>query len=187
MRLFSNDQIAAAQKANARALFDSMGKRLDEIEKFGQLNLEVTRRALSEQVQFLSGGCTADGMRGLLARQSEIFAQFPEQLASYHQRFRAIVSATQSELTAGSQRRLEAHCERVRTLLGRVSDDAPVASGETALLPRTTGEMPPSFEESETVIKQAMEAVDTDGEAVDGAASGPAAPNLVDENGLRKP
>jgi hypothetical protein len=46
-------------------MFDSMGKRLDEIEKFGQFNLEVARRALSEQVQFMSGGSTAEGMRVL--------------------------------------------------------------------------------------------------------------------------
>jgi phasin family protein len=187
MRLFAKDQIASAQKANARALFDSMGKRLDGIEKFGQLNLEVSRRVLSEQVQSLNAGAATDGMRGLLAQQSEIFAQFPKQLASYHQRFREIVSATQSELTAESQRRLEAHRERVRTLFGRISDDAPAAFGEAALLPSTTGEMPSYFEDAETVTKQAIEAVDTDGDAVDGATSGPAAPNLVDENGLRKP
>jgi hypothetical protein len=53
-------------------------------------------------------------------------------------------------------------------------------------LPSTTGE-PPSSEDAEGVTKQATEAVDIDGEAVDGAASGPAAPNQVDENGLRKP
>lgn len=108
MRLFIQDQIASAQKTNARARLDSMGKRLDGIEELGQLNLEVVQRALSEEVQYLNRGGAAHGIRGLLALQSEIFAQLPGRLASYNKRLHEIALATQSELSRESRSRLEA-------------------------------------------------------------------------------
>jgi hypothetical protein len=125
-------------------------------------------------------------MRGLLARQSDIFAQLPEKLASYNRRFREIALATQSELSRESQSRLEAHWKLARTLYGRASDDA-AATGETALLVGTTGGMPASFEDAGTATRQVVEPVDTDAEAVGDRAAGPAAPNRADEDVLRKP
>lgn len=73
-----------------------------------------------------------------------------------------------------------------RTLYGRVFDDD-AASGDTALLVDTTGEMPSSFEDAGPPTRQVVEPVNTDGEAVDDTASGPAASSRADEDILRKP
>ena len=97
--MLTPEQVVAAQKTGVETLFSLTAKALESVEKLIDLNLQVTRTAVSEAAANAKAALSVKDAQELLTLQAGLLQPAAEKAAAYSRHLYDIVAALNAELT----------------------------------------------------------------------------------------
>ena len=141
MFYFHQQQFAAIQRAQFRALLNLTDKYMDGFQKLAQLNVQTVRTVISESNDLAkpeNGAGNGDSNEW----QTTMLTQLPEKAASYTRHLRAIVSETEADLVREAQSQVEVYGSQMNEIFKAAVDKAAEASEKmTSALESNTKEV----------------------------------------------
>ncbi|MFT3663609.1 phasin family protein [Piscinibacter sp.] len=157
----TNEQFAAAQKAQIATLLGLASTGLDAAEKLVALNLETARGALAEadaQAQALLG---AKDMQSLFALQAEWLQPAPEKAGAYGRKLYDIVSRVQAELSEVAEAGAADAQRKFAALVESAAKNAPAGSEQAVAMAKAAfAAANDAFGNAQKAAKQAAEAAE---------------------------
>ena len=99
MSFMTQDQFAAAGKANLETLFGLTTKAFEGVEKLVELNLQVAKATMGEAAENAKASLAVKDLQELLALQASMLQPSAEKLAAYSRHLYDIAASTQAEVT----------------------------------------------------------------------------------------
>lgn len=166
------EQILASQKTNIETLFGLTTKAFEGLEKLVELNMTVSRAALSEAAQQIQAILNVKDAQELLALQASLFQPMAEKTAAYSRHLYDIASDTGAELSKAFESQVADAQKAFTELVDSAAKDAPAGS-ETAvaLMKSAVSAANNTFESVQKAVKQASEVAETNFNAVANTAS----------------
>jgi len=97
--MLTNEQVAAAQKAQFATLMELTATGLDATEKLVALNLDVVKSTLAETSAKAQSAFAAKDMQALFAMQAEMLQPSSEKASAYGRKLYDIFAGVQSEVS----------------------------------------------------------------------------------------
>lgn len=103
MAYLTQEQIAAANKANLETLFGLTNKAFEGVEKLVELNMQVAKTALGEAAENARAALSVKDAQELLALQTSLLQPGAEKAAAYSRHLYDIATATGAEFTKAAE------------------------------------------------------------------------------------
>jgi phasin family protein len=169
---FTPDQLAAAQKANLETLFGLTTKAFEGVEKLVELNMQVVKATLAENVDNAKKALTAKDAQELLAIQVSLIQPVAEKAVAYSRHVYEIAADTQSEFTKVAEAQLAESSKNVQSLVDNFAKNAPAGSESTvAIVKSAITAANNAYESVQKATKQAVEIAESNFQAAASAAT----------------
>ncbi|MCD9121383.1 MULTISPECIES: phasin family protein [Cupriavidus] len=169
---FTPEQVAAAHKANLETLFGLTTKAFEGVEKLVELNMQVVKTTLAENVEHAKRTLTARDAQELLALQVSLIQPVAEKAVAYSRHVYEIAADTQSEFTRVAEAQLAESSRNVQSLVDNFAKNAPAGSESTvAIVKSAISAANNAYESVQKATKQAVEIAESNFQAAATAAT----------------
>lgn len=169
---FTPEQVAAAHKANLETLFGLTTKAFEGVEKLVELNMQVVKTTLAENVDHAKRALTARDAQELLALQVSLIQPVAEKAVAYGRHVYEIAADTQSEFTRVAEAQLAESSRNVQNLVDNFAKNAPAGSESTvAIVKSAISAANNAYESVQKATKQAVEIAESNFQAAATAAT----------------
>jgi phasin family protein len=156
--LVTQEQIAAANKSNMETLAQLSRKAFEGVEKLLELNLQVTKTLMHENVQHIEHAAQVEDVKEFLTAQANYVQPMTEKALSYSRHLYSILQDTRSEMTNITQDDLKKRTENFNELIKSFSLNTPESTNAMAnLMKQAIANANTSFEASQKALKQAID------------------------------
>ncbi len=169
---FTPEQVAAAHKANLETLFGLTTKAFEGMEKLVELNMQVVKTTLAENVEHAKRTLTARDAQELVALQVSLIQPVAEKAVAYSRHVYEIAADTQSEFTRVAEAQLAESTRNVQSLVDNFAKNAPAGSESTvAIVKSAISAANNAYESVQKATKQAVEIAESNFQAAATAAT----------------
>jgi phasin family protein len=159
------EQFSAATKANfdaQLALFTTLtGKAFEGVEKFVDLNLNLTKTSLEESSEVAKQLLAAKDPQEFFSLSASQAQPTAEKALAYSRHLAAIATTTQAEFAKAAENQLAETNRKVLALIDEVSKNAPAGSENVVALFKTAiGNANASYDHISKTTKQAIETLE---------------------------
>ena len=167
MNYLTQDQIAAASKANLETLFGLTNKAFEGMEKLVELNLQVAKATLAESAESTKAALSVKDAQELLALQASLLQPSAEKAAAYSRHLYDIATATTSEFTKAAEAQLADMQKNFMSAVDTATKNAPAGSENAVTLVKSAiSAANNAFESVQKAGKQAAEMAEANFNAV---------------------
>ena len=167
MTYLTQDQIAAASKANLETLFGLTNKAFEGMEKLVELNLQVAKATLAESAESTKAALSVKDAQELLALQASLLQPSAEKAAAYSRHLYDIATATTSEFTKAAEAQLADMQKNFMSAVDTAAKNAPAGSENAVTLVKSAiSAANNAFESVQKAGKQAAEMAEANFNAV---------------------
>ena len=125
------EQIAAANKANLETLLNLTNKAFEGLEKLVELNMEVAKTAMTENVQNAKQALSVRDAQQLMTMQAGMVQPIAEKIMSYSRHLHNIANETQATFTSVTESQLKKSSGNMNGMVEELSKNAPAGSEAT--------------------------------------------------------
>ncbi|MGY8524241.1 phasin family protein [Paracidovorax citrulli] len=169
---FTPEQVAAAHKANLETLFGLTSKAFEGVEKLVELNMQVVKTTLAENVEHTKKALSVRDAQELLALQVSLVQPVAEKAVAYSRHVYEIAADTQSEFTRVAEAQLAESSRNVQSLVDNLARNAPAGSESTvAIVKSAIAAANNAYESVQKATKQAVEIAESNFQAAASAAT----------------
>lgn len=152
------EHIAATNRANLIALANLTRKAFDGVEKLMELNLQVAKTVMSENVEHLQESAHAKDVKELLALQANFVQPLAEKAVSYSRHLYQIANDTQSALTDGVRENIQERSTQLQSLISEMTQGTPGSTEAISnIIKQAMTNANTVFESTQKAIKQATD------------------------------
>ncbi|MHA6823833.1 phasin family protein [Ralstonia pseudosolanacearum] len=170
--MLTQEQIAAAQKANLETFFGLTNKAFEGVEKLVELNLQVVKATLAENVEHSKKALSAKDAQELLAVHTAAVQPLAEKVLAYNRHLYEIFSDTQTEFGKVAETQIAEGSRKLQALIDNVSKNAPAGSeSAVALVKSALSAANNAYDSVQKATKQAVELAESNFHAAANAAS----------------
>jgi hypothetical protein len=171
MNYMTQDQFAAASKANLETLFGLTNKAFEGIEKMVELNLQVARASLNESAENTKAVLAVKDAQELMALQASLLQPSAEKAAAYSRHLYDIAAATSAEVTKAAEGQFAELQKGLASVVDGALKTAPAGSENAVTLVKSAiSAANNAFESVQKASKQAAEMVEANFNAVTNTA-----------------
>ncbi|MDR2154774.1 MAG: TIGR01841 family phasin [Burkholderiaceae bacterium] len=170
--MLTPEQLVATQKANLETLHGLTAKAFEGVEKLVELNLQVTRAALTESAQHSQALLSVRDAQELIALQASLFQPLAEKTAAYSRHLYDIASGTGAEFSKAFENKIAESQAQFAAMVDNAAKNAPAGS-ETAVavMKSAVAAANNAFESVQKAVKQASEVAEANMNAVANSAT----------------
>ncbi|MFP3891619.1 phasin family protein [uncultured Ralstonia sp.] len=170
--MLTQEQIAAAHKANLETFFGLTNKAFEGVEKLVELNLQVVKATLAENVEHAKKTLAAKDAQELLTAQAGLLQPAAEKALAYSRHLYEIFSDTQTEFGKVAESQIAENSRKLAALVDNVSKNAPAGSeSAVALVKSALSAANNAYDSVQKATKQAVELAESNFHAAANAAS----------------
>ena len=156
--LLTQEQISAAKKANLETLAQLSRKTFDGVEKLMELNLQVAKTLMQENVEHIQDSSKAKDIKDYFAMQASFIQPLTEKAISYSRHFYNIANETQTELTEVSKSDMQNRAENIQKMMADMTVNIPGSSDAMVnLIKQAVANANATFESTQKAVKQAID------------------------------
>jgi phasin family protein len=156
--LVTQEQITAANKANMETLANLSRQAFQGVEKLLELNLQVAKTLMQENVEFLEDSAAAKDAKEFFSKQASYAQPMAEKAISYSRHLYNIAQQTQANLSDVSKEDMKKRTEHFQEMLKNMSDIPPNSSNAMInMIKQAVANANTTFEASQKAIKQATD------------------------------
>ena len=171
MNYLTQDQIAAASKANLETLFGLTNKAFEGVEKLVELNLQVTKATLAESAENTKAAMGVKDAQELLALQASLLQPSAEKAAAYSRHLYDIAAATTAEVTKAAEAQFAELQKSFASTVDAALKSAPAGSENAVTLVKSAiSAANNAYESVQKAAKQAAEMAEANFTAVTSTA-----------------
>ena len=171
MNYLTQDQIAAASKANLETLFGLTSKAFEGVEKLVELNLQVAKATLAESADNTKAALGAKDAQELMALQASLLQPSAEKAAAYSRHIYDIAAATTADFTKAAEAQLADLQKNFMSAVDTAVKNAPAGSENAVTLVKSAiSAANNAFESVQKAGKQAAEMAEANFTAVTSSA-----------------
>ncbi len=171
MSFMTQDQFAAAGKANLETLFGLTSKAFEGVEKLVELNLQVAKATMGEAADNARAALAVKDLQELLALQTNLLQPSAEKVAAYSRHLYDIATAANAEVSKTTEGQL---ADLQKTYMGVVDaavKNAPAGSENvTSLVKSAVNAANNAYESVAKAAKQAADMAEANFNAVTSTA-----------------
>lgn len=159
--MLTAEQLMVAHKANMETIFGLTQKAFDGLERLVELNLQVTKAALSDSANHSQAVMGAKDVQELLALQAALMQPLAEKASTYSRQLYEIATGSSAAFNQAAEGQAVDAQERFMALVDSVVRNAPAGS-ETAvaMMKNTVTAAAHAMESVQKAVKQAQEITD---------------------------
>ena len=152
------EQIIAANKANMETLANLTNKAFEGVEKLVELNIQVAKTALNENVESAKQVMSARDAQQLMALQAGMVQPLAEKIMAYSRHLYNIANDTQAAFTKASDSELQQGSKKLQSMVEELTKSAPAGS-EAAVqaIKQAVAAANNAYETTQKAVKQAMD------------------------------
>lgn len=152
------EQIIAANKANMETLANLTNKAFEGVEKLVELNIQVAKTALSENVENAKQALSVRDAQQLMALQAGMVQPLAEKIMSYSRHLYNIANETQVAFTKTSEADFAQGAKKLQSMVDELTKSAPAGS-EAAVqaIKQAVAAANNAYETTQKAVKQAMD------------------------------
>jgi len=152
------EQIAAANKANMETLANLTNKAFEGVEKLIELNIQVAKTALNENVENAKRAMSVRDAQQLMALQAEMVQPLAEKMVSYSRHLYNIASETQSAFAKTTESEMQQGAKKLQSMVEEMTKSAPAGS-EAAVqaIKQAVAAANSAYETAQKAVKQASD------------------------------
>jgi phasin family protein len=170
--MLTQEQIAAAHKANLETFFGLTNKAFEGVEKLVELNLQVVKATLAENVEHAKKTLAAKDAQERLTAQAGLLQPAAEKALAYSRHLYEIFSDTQTEFGKVAESQIAENSRKLAALVDNVSKNAPAGSeSAVALVKSALSAANNAYDSVQKATKQAVELAESNFHAAANAAS----------------
>ena len=158
MSYLTQEQFAAASKANLETLFGLTNKAFEGVEKLVELNMQVAKAALGEATENAKAALSVKDVQELLALQASMLQPTAEKAAAYSRHLYDIATATSADFTKTAETQFADVQKSVMSAFDAASKNAPAGTENAVTLVKSA--MTAANNAFESVQKAAKQATD---------------------------
>ena len=167
MTYLTQDQIAAASKANLETLFGLTNKAFEGVEKLVELNLQVAKATLAESAENTKAALGAKDAQELMALQASLLQPSAEKAAAYSRHIYDIAAATTADFTKAAESQFADLQKNFMSVVDTAVMNAPAGSENAVTLVKSAiSAANNAFESVQKASKQAAEMAEANFNAV---------------------
>ena len=167
MTYLTQDQIAAASKANLETLFGLTNKAFEGVEKLVELNLQVAKATLAESADNTKAALGAKDAQELLSLQASLLQPSAEKAAAYSRHLYDIAAATTADFTKAAEAQFADLQKNFMSVVDSAVKNAPAGSENVVTLVKSAiSAANNAFESVQKASKQATEMAEANFTAV---------------------
>ena len=171
MTFLTQDQIAAASKANLETLFGLTSKAFQGVEKLVELNLQVAKATLAESAENTKAALGAKDAQELLALQASLLQPSAEKAAAYSRHLYDIAAATTADVTKAAEGQFAELQKSFQSVVDTAVKNAPAGSENAVTLVKSAiSAANNAYETVQKAAKQASEMAEANFTAVTASA-----------------
>ncbi|WP_180684083.1 phasin family protein [Tepidicella baoligensis] len=156
--MLTAEQMVAAQKANIETLFGLTQKAFESVEKLMDLNLQVTKAALSESANNAQAILSAKDAQELIALQASLMEPLAEKAAAYSRQLYEIASGARDEFAKVAEAQGNEAQEKFMTVVDNIAKNAPAGTEPAVAMMKSA--VTAATNAMETVQKAVKQATD---------------------------
>jgi phasin family protein len=165
--MLTPEQFVASQKANLETLYGLTAKAFEGVEKLLDLNLQVTKTALSESAGHTQSLLAVKDAQELMALQTSLFQPLTEKAAAYGRHLYDIASGAGAEFSKAFEGKVAEGQAQFASLIDNAAKNAPAGSEATvAMMKSAVAAANNAFESVQKAVKQAADVADANFNAV---------------------
>lgn len=152
------EQIIAANKANMETLANLTNKAFEGVEKLVELNIQVAKTALNENVESAKQAMSVRDAQQLMALQAGMVQPLAEKIMAYSRHLYNIANDTQAAFTKASDSELQQGSKKLQSMVDELTKTAPAGS-EAAVqaIKQAVAAANNAYETTQKAVKQAMD------------------------------
>jgi phasin family protein len=152
------EQIAAASKANMETLASLTNKAFEGVEKLIELNIQVAKTALNENVESAKKALSVRDAQQLMALQAGMVQPLAEKIVAYSRHLYNIANETQTAFSKTSESEIAQGTKKLQGLVEELTKTAPAGS-EAAVqaIKQAVAAANNAYETTQKAVKQAMD------------------------------
>jgi phasin family protein len=152
------EQIIAANKANMETLANLTNKAFEGVEKLVELNIQVAKTALNENVESAKQVMSVRDAQQLMALQAGMVQPLAEKIMAYSRHLYNIANDTQAAFTKASDSELQQGSKKLQSMVDELTKSAPAGS-EAAVqaIKQAVAAANNAYETTQKAVKQAMD------------------------------
>ena len=167
MNYLTQDQIAAASKANLETLFGLTTKAFEGVEKLVELNLQVAKATLMESAENTKAAMAVKDAQELMSLQASMLQPSAEKAAAYSRHIYDIAAATTAEVTKAAEAQFAELQKGFMSAVDTAVKNAPAGSENAVTLVKSAiSAANNAFESVQKAGKQAAEMAEANFNAV---------------------
>jgi phasin family protein len=152
------EQIAAANKANLETLLNLTNKAFEGVEKLVELNMQVAKTAMSENVENAKRALSVRDAQQLMAMQAGMVQPLAEKIMAYSRHLYNIANETQATFATVAEAQMKANNSKLHSMVEDLTKNAP--AGSEAAVQAVKQAMAAANNAYETTQKSIKQAVD---------------------------
>ena len=161
------EQMMATQKANVEALFGLTHKAFEGVEKIVELNLAVSKAAISEAANHTQSMLSVKDAQELMALQSSLMQPMAEKVASYSRHLYDIASGAGAELSKAVEGQSAEAQKKFSDFVDNAAKNAPAGSeAAVAIVKSAVAAASNAMESVQKAVKQATDVAEANMAAV---------------------
>ena len=152
------EQIAAANKANMETLANLTNKAFEGVEKLIELNIQVAKTAMNENVENAKRALSVRDAQQLMALQAQMVQPLAEKIVSYSRHLYNIANETQAAFSKTTEAELQQGAKKLQSLVEELTKSAPAGS-EAAVqaIKQAVAAANNAYESTQKAVKQATD------------------------------
>jgi len=171
MTYLTQDQIAAAGKANLETLFGLTSKAFEGVEKLVELNLQVAKASLAESAENTKAVLGVKDAQELLALQASLLQPSAEKAAAYSRHLYDIAAATTADISKAAEAQFTELQKSFASTVDAALKSAPAGSENAVTLVKSAiSAANNAYESVQKAAKQAAEMAEANFTAVTSTA-----------------
>ena len=171
MNYMTQDQIAAASKANLETLLGLTSKAFEGVEKLVELNLQVAKATLAESVDNAKATLAVKDAQELMALQASLLQPSAEKAAAYSRHIYDIAAATTADFSKAAEAQFADLQKGFMSAVDSAVKNAPAGSESAVTLVKSAlSAANNAFESVQKAGKQAAEMAEANFTAVTSSA-----------------
>jgi phasin family protein len=156
--LLTQEQITAANKANLETLVQLSRKAFDGVEQLMELNLQVAKALMQENVDYLQDSSKAKDIKEYMSMQANFVQPMTEKAIAYGRHFYNIANETQTGINEVAKSDLQKRTSQIKQLMTDLSAQTPGSSDAMVnLIKQAVANASNAFESTQKAVKQAVD------------------------------
>ena len=155
--MLTPEQINLSNKSNMETLTNLTRKAFEGFEKLLELNIQLSKTVMNEQVTQMNDVASAKDAQSLMTLQSQFLAPMTEKAIAYSRHLQTIAMETQAALIATTNENFQERSEKIQTLISEIATSPKNTLPIVNIMKQSVTNANQVFESTQKAIQQAME------------------------------